>query len=248
MRNRTSFLLSLALCSACFAQESAPASSAPASSSSAAPSGVQPTEPVPSELAPAAVTPADGASAQPAPSQSPVQAPVRAPAQTDTPTLQAAETARPGAITLHPAFSLAISGVNLSLELPLGQGMWNYEIPFYLGYNERVYDNPYFFAGSGFTLRRYLLERGNGAYFAPSLDILNVHRFEKGPIAGNNVLILAPNLRMGYRWNWKVFTMDASTGFFYYQTMLTQGRRSNDDWDIFRGLFPMTQFALGMPF
>lgn len=238
MRNRTSLLLSLALCSACFAQESAPASPAPASSASAAPA----------EVAPAEVAPAQGAPAGTEPAVSHAPAPVRPPIGIDSAHLTAAETTRPGAITLHPAFSLAISGVNLSLELPLGQGLWNYEIPFYLGYNERVYDNPYFFAGSGFTLRRYLLERGNGAYFAPSLDLLNVHRFEKGPIAGNNLLIFAPNLRMGYRWNWKVFTMDASTGFFYYQTFLTQGRRSDDDWDIFRGLFPMTQFALGMPF
>jgi hypothetical protein len=156
--------------------------------------------------------------------------------------------ARPGAITLHPAFSLAISGVNLSLEMPLGQGLWAYEIPFYLGYNERAYDNPYFFAGSGFGVRRYLLARGDGAYFAPSLDMLNVHRYAKGPEAGNNLVIMAPNLRMGYRWNWRAFTMDASAGFLYYQTFLTQGQRSADDWDILRGLFPMTQFALGMPF
>jgi hypothetical protein len=153
-----------------------------------------------------------------------------------------------GAITLHPAFSLAISGINLSLEMPLGQGLWNYEIPIYLGYNERIYDNPYLFAGSGLTLRRYLLERGDGTYFAPSLDLLNVHRFEKGPEKNNNLIVVAPNLRMGYRWNWKAFTMDASAGFFYYQTILTQGQRSNDDWEIRRGLFPMTQFAMGMPF
>jgi hypothetical protein len=160
----------------------------------------------------------------------------------------AQEPARPSAITLHPAFSLAISGMNLSLEMPLGSGLWSYEVPFYLGYNEKVYDNPYFFAGSGFTLRRYLLERGTGTYVAPSLDFLNVHRFEKGPEVANNLIVAAPNLRMGYRWNWKAFTMDASAGFLYYHTILTQGRRSSDDWDILRGLFPMTQFALGMPF
>jgi hypothetical protein len=160
----------------------------------------------------------------------------------------AKEPARPSAITLHPVFSLAISGVNLSLEMPLGQGLWNYEVPFYLGYNERLYNNPYFFAGSGFTLRRYLLTRGDGTYFAPSLDLLNVHRFRKGPEAGNNIFIVAPNARMGYRWNWKLFTMDASAGFFYYHTMLTQGQRSGDDLELMRGLFPMTQFSLGMPF
>jgi hypothetical protein len=156
--------------------------------------------------------------------------------------------AQPGAITLHPVFSLAISGINISLELPLGQGLWNYEVPFYLGYNEKAYDNPYFFAGSGFTLRRYLLVRGEGTYVAPSLDLLNVHRFEKGPEVRNNLFLIAPNLRMGYRWNWRAFTMDASAGFLYYQTILTQGQRSRDDWDVLRGLFPMTQFALGMPF
>jgi hypothetical protein len=160
----------------------------------------------------------------------------------------AQEPVRESAITVHPAFSLAISGLNISLERPLGQGLWSYEVPFYLGYNEKVYANPYFFAGSGFTLRRYLLERGNGTYFAPSLDLLNVHRFEKGPEVANNLFLFAPNLRMGYRWTWKAFTLDASAGFLYYQSILTQGQRSSDDWEILRGLFPMTQLALGMPF
>lgn len=181
----------------------------------------------------------------PVPAEGRDPAPDKIPAQEAVP---ATEPSRASAITVHPAFSLAISGVNLSLEKPLGQGLWSYEIPFYLGYNEKVYDNPYFFAGSGFTLRRYLIERGTGTYFAPSLDLLNIHRFEKGPEVANNLFLMAPNLRMGYRWNWKAFTMDASAGFLYYQTFLTQGERSSDDWGVLRGLFPMTQFALGMPF
>ena len=170
------------------------------------------------------------------------------PAQAFEGSSESSEPPRARAITLHPAFSLAISGLNISYEAPLGRGLWTYELPFYLGYNERVYNNPYFFIGSGFTVRHYLIERGAGAYFAPSLDMLNVHRFKKGPEPANNLLIVAPNLRMGYRWTWKSFTMDASAGVLYYETLLTQGQRSDDDWEIRRGLFPMTQFALGVPF
>jgi hypothetical protein len=167
---------------------------------------------------------------------------------------KAFDTAAPGAtspreraLTIHPAFSIAISGLNLSLEMPLGNGLWSYEIPLYLGYRELRDENAMFFAGSGFTLRRYLNERGSGAYFAPSLDFVNVHRFEGGPLIGNNLLFVAPNLRMGYRWTWRTFTLDASTGFFYYENILTQGRRDVDDWEI-RGLLPMTQLAVGVPF
>jgi hypothetical protein len=154
---------------------------------------------------------------------------------------------RPRALTVHPAFSLAISGLNLSYETPLGTGLWSCELPLYLGYNERMWSNPTFFAGSGFGVRRYLVSRGAGTYVSPSLDVVNIHRFEKGPEAGNNILMLAPNLRMGYRWTWNVFTMDAAMGFVYYESRLTEGKRTDMDMDQ-RGLLPMFQYSLGIPF
>lgn len=154
---------------------------------------------------------------------------------------------RSDALTVHPGFSILISGLNLSYEAALGQGLWNYEIPFYLGYNERAWNNPTLFLGGGFGVRRYLLVRGAGTYVAPSLDVVNVRRFEKGEQESNNVLILAPNLRMGHRWSWNVFTMDAAIGFAYYDAIATEGKLGSDDPDQ-RGLFPMVQYSLGVPF
>ena len=154
---------------------------------------------------------------------------------------------RTDAFTIHPGFSVLISGMNASYEGALGDGLWNYEVSGYLGYTEHRWTNPILFTGTGFGVRRYLLERGAGTYVAPSLDILNVHRFRQGPDEGNNVLILAPNARMGYRWTWNVFTMDVSCGVFYYNTRATSGRLTNDDPDK-AGLLPMVQYALGVPF
>lgn len=151
------------------------------------------------------------------------------------------------AFTVHPGFSILISGLNVSYEAALGKGLWNYEIPFYIGYNERLWNNPTLFVGSGFGLRRYLLERGAGTYVAPCLDILNVKRWDKGPDVGNNVLIVVPNLRMGHRWTWNVFTMDVSAGFAYYDAIATDGVLGDQDPDR-RGLLPMVQYSLGVPF
>lgn len=151
------------------------------------------------------------------------------------------------AFTVHPGFSILISGLNISYEAALGRGLWNYEIPFYIGYNERLWNNPTLFVGSGFGLRRYLLERGAGTYVAPCLDILNVKRWDKGPDVGNNVVIVVPNLRMGHRWTWNVFTMDLSVGFAYYDAIATDGVLGDQDPDR-RGLLPMVQYSLGVPF
>lgn len=154
---------------------------------------------------------------------------------------------RSDALTVHPVMSMAISGLNLSYEFGIGQGLWSGEIPLYIGYNEKLYTNPTFFLGSGFGLRRYLLDRGAGTYVAPSLDVLNVKRWSKGPDAANNVLMVVPNLRMGYRWTWTVFTMDAALGAAYYETVATQGKLANDDPNV-RGIIPMAQYSLGIPF
>ncbi len=151
------------------------------------------------------------------------------------------------AFTIHPGFSVLISGLNASYEGAMGSGLWNYEIQGYLGYTEHRWTNPLLCTGLGFGARRYLLDRGAGTYVEPELDLLNVHRFEQGPDAGNNVVVVVPNIRMGYRWTWNVFTMDVSAGAFYYNSHPTWGKLTADDPNA-AGLLPMVQYALGVPF
>ena len=151
------------------------------------------------------------------------------------------------AFTIHPILSMLVRGLHVSYEGPIGNdGKTAFEIPVYLGYSERVFDNPTLFTGSGFGIRRYLTEAGKGTYISPEIEIVNVHRFESGEDSSSNYLIVAPTVRMGYKWRWEIFTMEAGAGAAFIYGRITSGRWQNEENNM-KGLFPFGHFALGIP-
>jgi hypothetical protein len=150
------------------------------------------------------------------------------------------------AFTIHPILSLAVSGLHVSYEIALGGGRTALEIPAYLGYNERVYDNPMLFLGSGLGIRRYLTEAGKGTYICPQIEIVNIHRFERGPDSVGNIVVVAPSVRMGYKWRWEIFTMELGAGAAFISANATTGKWNEDE--EMSVLIPMGHFALGIPF
>lgn len=150
------------------------------------------------------------------------------------------------AFTIHPILSLAVSGLHVSYEVALKGSRTALEIPVYVGYNERVYNNPMLFLGSGIGIRRYLTNPGQGTYICPQIEIVNIHRFERGSDSVGNVVVFAPTLRMGYKWRWEIFTMELGAGAAFINANATKGKwNENEEINI---LLPMGHFALGIPF
>lgn len=150
------------------------------------------------------------------------------------------------AFTIHPILSLAVSGLHVSYEMAFKGGRTALEIPVYLGYNERVYNNPMLFLGSGIGIRRYLTNPGQGTYICPQIEIVNIHRFERGSDSVGNIVVFAPTLRMGYKWRWEIFTMELGAGAAFINANATQGKWNQDE--EINILLPMGHFALGIPF
>ncbi|HKP97685.1 MAG TPA: hypothetical protein VJ385_18230 [Fibrobacteria bacterium] len=151
------------------------------------------------------------------------------------------------AFMVHPILSLAISGLHVAYEKSFGDDRWAMEIPFYLGYSERVYDNATLFTGSGFGVRRYLVDAGKGTFVSPEIEVVNIHRFASGPDEPANLVVAVPSLRMGYKWRWSVAAMETGVGMAFYKADVTRGNWSSRD-NHTSGLVPMGHFAVGIPF
>jgi hypothetical protein len=152
------------------------------------------------------------------------------------------------AFMVHPILSLAISGLHVAYEGGFGADKrWAFEVPVYLGYSERLYDNATLFTGSGLGIRRYLVDAAKGTFVSPEVEIVNVHRFASGPGDAANLLIVVPSVRMGYKWRWNVMTMETGVGFAFYNADVTTGNWNTQD-NHTSGLVPMGHFAAGIPF
>lgn len=151
------------------------------------------------------------------------------------------------AFSIHPFLSVAISGLHVSYEAAFSGGKTAFEVPIYLGYSESVYNNPSFFIGSGFGIRRYLINPGAGTYVSPQIEVLNLHRYEKGTFAESNQLIIMPSLRMGYKWRWNTFVVDIGSGMTYILT-LRDGRDEYERRKATQFLTPLGSIAVGIPF
>lgn len=170
------------------------------------------------------------------------------------PTPKVAPSPSPGeklkeAYSLHPLTSIMVMGFSLSYERFLKPGV-SLDIPVFLGLADKLYDQGRLYLGSGLGVRFYLTENQSGGYLSPTFQFLNATyfedktEFERKP--GGNVLSVMGGVRYGYKFLWEHFTIDLGLGFYGLRSF--GGDLTTIEPEDTSLLFPMSHFALGIPF
>jgi hypothetical protein len=153
------------------------------------------------------------------------------------------------AYSLHPLTSLLVMGFSLSYERFLRPGV-SLDIPVFLGLADKLYDQGRFYIGSGVGFRFYLRNDQEGGYLSPTVQCLNATYFEDKTAdqntPGGNVFSVMGGVRYGYKWLWEHFTIDAGLGLYGLRSF--GGSVTRIEPRDQAALFPMSHFALGIPF
>jgi hypothetical protein len=157
------------------------------------------------------------------------------------------EETKTSALTLHPLMSLAVQGIHVSWEGSLGRPGWAYEVPLLFGYNEYYDENAQLFLGAGLGIRRYPFAPSSGMYLCPQFEAGYIRRFAEGPWNEGTALLTVSSLRMGYKFQWRVFTLDLGMGMAFASSSQVSGFTDDTDWE-FKALMPWGNLALGIPF